>query len=289
MKYDKRITVWIFTILRIFAGWHFLYEGIVKLFNPDWSSASYLMESKWLFSVFFHWLISNGSTLQVVDFLNSWGLFIIGLCLFIGIFTRMASISGALLLLVYYIANPPFVYSSIPSTSHFYLINYNLIEGIVLIGLAIFPKDYLLGMQRLIQFYHSKRMDRKFPVDDNHKKLETFDTSRRELIKNLAVIPVFGAVFFGMAKKRGWISFEEKNLTAKADGISSASLMVAKRIDIKELKGKVPAGKIKDVKISRVIAGGNLISGFAHARDLIYVSSWLKTYLTMKSNENMVM
>ena len=39
----------------------------------------------------------------------------------------------------------------------------------------------------------------------------------REVIKNLAVIPLFGAAFFGMAKKRGWISFEEKNLAAKTD------------------------------------------------------------------------
>jgi uncharacterized membrane protein YphA (DoxX/SURF4 family) len=277
---NKRTTAWIFTILRILVGWHFLYEGIVKLFNPNWSSASYLMESKWMFSGFFHWLISNSTTLKVADFLNTWGLLIIGLCLFIGIFTRIASIFGALLLLMYYIASPPFVYSSIPSTSHFYLINYNLIEAVLLIGLAIFPKDYLWGVQRFILFYHSKRKDQKFPTAENHEKPETFDTSRRELIKNLAVIPVFGAVFFGMAKKRGWISFEEKNLTANVDGISSASMMVAKKIDIKELKGEIPTGKIKDVVISRMIAGGNLISGFAHARDLIYVSSWLKTYFT---------
>jgi uncharacterized membrane protein YphA (DoxX/SURF4 family) len=280
MKNNKRTLAWIFTLLRILVGWHFLYEGIVKLFNPNWSSASYLMESKWLFSGFFHWLISNSTTLQIVDFLNTWGLLIIGLCLFIGVFTRIVSIFGALLLLIYYIASPPFVYSSIPSTSHFYLINYNLIEAVVLIGLAIFPKDYLWGVQRFILFYHSKRKDQKFPPADNHEKLETFDTSRRELIKNLFAIPVFGAVFFGMAKKRGWMSFEEKNLASKVDGISSASIMVAKNIDIKELKGKIPAGKIKDVVISRMITGGNLISGFAHARDLIYVSSWLKTYFT---------
>jgi hypothetical protein len=34
------------------------------------------------------------------------------------------------------------------------------------------------------------------------------------------------------------------------------------------------------VKISRLICGGNLISGFAHARDLIYVSSFLKQYFS---------
>ena len=53
MILQNKPTVWILTILRIFVGWHFLYEGIVKLFNPDWSSASYLMESKWLAFWFF--------------------------------------------------------------------------------------------------------------------------------------------------------------------------------------------------------------------------------------------
>ena len=41
-----------------------------------------------------------------------------------------------------------------------------------------------------------------------------------------------------------------------------------------------PTGKIGNLKISRLICGGNLISGFAHSRDLIYVSSLLKHYFT---------
>jgi len=42
----------------------------------------------------------------------------------------------------------------------------------------------------------------------------------------------------------------------------------------------VPTGKIGNVEISRLICGGNLISGFAHSRDLVYVSSLLKQYFT---------
>ena len=42
----------------------------------------------------------------------------------------------------------------------------------------------------------------------------------------------------------------------------------------------LPMGKIGNVKISRMFAGGNLISGFAHSRDLIYVSSLLRQYFT---------
>ncbi|UCD00105.1 MAG: hypothetical protein JSW66_09530 [Phycisphaerales bacterium] len=44
--------------------------------------------------------------------------------------------------------------------------------------------------------------------------------------------------------------------------------------------GDLPAGTIGKVKISRLICGGNLINGFAHARDLIYVSSLLRHYFT---------
>jgi hypothetical protein len=44
------------------------------------------------------------------------------------------------------------------------------------------------------------------------------------------------------------------------------------------LKGKVPSARIGDVNVSRVILGGNLIGGWAHARDLIYVSKLVKAY-----------
>lgn len=280
MKNTEKITTWLLTILRIVIGWHFLYEGLAKLANPNWSAALYLMESKWLFSGFFHWLIGNNATLQIVNFMNIWGLIIIGFCLFVGLFTRFASIAGALLLLLYYVANPPFVISTMPSQSHFYILNYNLIEAVVLIVLASFRKEAFWGVQRLLSFYHTKRKDAKFPPKDNHEILESYDTSRRELIKNLAVLPLFGAVFFGMAKKRGWISFEENNLAKKTDAVSSASLLLGKSQAISELKGKVPSGKIKDVSLSRIMIGGNLISGFAHARDLLYVSTWLKKYFT---------
>jgi hypothetical protein len=49
----------------------------------------------------------------------------------------------------------------------------------------------------------------------------------------------------------------------------------------RQTSGKdLPTGKIGNVKISRIICGGNLINGFAHARDLIYVSSLLRHYFT---------
>ncbi len=45
-------------------------------------------------------------------------------------------------------------------------------------------------------------------------------------------------------------------------------------------KATLPAGAIGKIKVSRLICGGNLINGYAHSRDLIYVSSLLKHYFT---------
>jgi hypothetical protein len=47
-------------------------------------------------------------------------------------------------------------------------------------------------------------------------------------------------------------------------------------------KGKLPTGKIGNVEISRIICGGNLVAGYAHSRDLIYVSPLLKHYFTFE-------
>ena len=266
----------VLTVLRVLVGWHFLFEGISKLASPGWSSASYLMESKWLFSGFFHWIISNPTAQTVTDFLNIWGLILIGLGLFMGLFTRLASISGILIMLFYYIANPPFVASSMSGQGHFFIVNINIIEIGILGVFAFLKRDYLWSIDRLIRGIFKRKKEDMFPPDENlHPEINT----RRELIKNLASIPLLGVVFFGMAKKTGWLSFEENNL-GKTDATTSATQMRAKMWNISELKEKVPKGKIKHVELSRILPGGNLVAGFAHARDLIYVSEMIKNYFT---------
>ena len=96
---------------------------------------------------------------------------------------------------------------------------------------------------------------------------------RRNFLKNAAMattaamVPL-NAQFANDEKNKGLFSFEEDNLLAKANE------------QARELKGSVPTGKIKDVVLSRIMAGGNLVSGFAHSRDLIYVSKLLTTYFT---------
>ena len=69
------------------------------------------------------------------------------------------------------------------------------------------------------------------------------------------------------------LSLEEKILLAAERQKRSAAMPET------GIKG-LPAGKIGKVKISRLICGGNLTNGYAHSRDLIYVSSLLKNYFT---------
>jgi predicted nicotinamide N-methyase len=44
----------------------------------------------------------------------------------------------------------------------------------------------------------------------------------------------------------------------------------------------MPMGRIRNLKISRLISGGNLISGWSHSRDLIYVHNLMNNYNTEK-------
>ena len=239
---QTNILPFVLTVLRVLVGWHFLYEGISKLAIPGWSSSAYLMQSKWLFAGFFHWIIANPSALAVADFLNVWGLTLIGLGLFLGLLTRAASISGILLLFTYYVANPPFVHSSLAAEGHYYFINKNLIEAGILAVFVILKKDYLWSLDRLYIVFIQKKKERKFPSIDNHEILQGTGNSRREMIKNFAVVPVLGGAFFGMAKKSGWLSFEEESLE-KVNAVTSASSLTAKNFNLSELKGKVPMGK----------------------------------------------
>lgn len=69
------------------------------------------------------------------------------------------------------------------------------------------------------------------------------------------------------------VSLEEHALAARA-GESSAQPSASSAL------ASLPVGRIGNVNISRLICGGNLISGYAHSRDLIYMSTFLKQYFT---------
>ncbi len=275
----KKSFTYFLTGLRILVGWHFLYEGIAKLMIPGWSSKGYLMGSKWLFADAFHQIAASAEVMKAVDFLNIWGLILIGLSLFIGLLTKWSSVAGAVLLLFYFMAYPPipgYTFGTINEGSYLW-VNKTLIELFILLVFAFLPEESFFGADRLLKRWKEEKAHAPIP---SSKIDEKASLQRRELLRDLISVPFLGAFAYAVYKKRKWDSFEEKFLTTKTDATTSATLKSFSFSSLDNLKGQIPKGKIGDVELSRLIMGGNLIGGWAHARDLLYVSKLVKAYYT---------
>jgi thiosulfate dehydrogenase [quinone] large subunit len=144
--------------LRWLIGWHFLYEGVVKLWNPGWTSRGYLMDSQGFFSGLFQNLAANPGALRIADFLNVWGLIFIGLALLLGAFARWAAIGGMVMLALFYLSHPPFIGAqyALPSEGSYLFVNKNLIELAALGVVAAFPTSHIVGLSRLWQSSRNK-------------------------------------------------------------------------------------------------------------------------------------
>lgn len=151
MKYTNAQLSWL-VILRVAIGWHFLYEGLVKLMNPNWSSVGFLLDSGGFMGSFFHSLTTNPGTVNIIDLLNIWGLILIGLGLILGFLERPACIFGIILLATYFLSHPPFVglKYAVPTEGSYLIVNKNLIELIALAVLFAFPSGRYIGIDRFI-------------------------------------------------------------------------------------------------------------------------------------------
>ncbi|MBN2814597.1 MAG: DoxX family protein [Bacteroidales bacterium] len=262
-KSIRRIFV---TVLRMAIGWHFLYEGLAKIVAVDWSASSYLLNTTGFLSGFYHWIAQSPVLLKTADMLNMYGLLLIGLALFIGLYVRIAAVSGTLLLLLYYFAYPPFGNTWVDAVEgHWYIVDKNFIEAVALMFI-FFVKDRGYGIENLMGALGKFR--------SKHKKmtLAVEPEARRKVLKNLAAIPVLGFMGWGAGK----------HLNTYGADITSGATIQVQRTALGELKGVLPKGQIGDHQLSRLVMGGNLIGGWAHSRDLLYVPSLFKAYNTEK-------
>lgn len=150
MKYlTNRQAFWL-VLLRIAIGWHFLYEGLVKVIDSDWSAKVYLLDSQGPFANLFHTMASSERILSVTDFLNEWGLVLIGLGLILGVLSRWASYAGMVMLIFYYLSHPPFpgITYSMPAEGNYFIIDKVAIEFFALGVLSLFPTDHIAGLAR---------------------------------------------------------------------------------------------------------------------------------------------
>jgi thiosulfate dehydrogenase [quinone] large subunit len=101
------ILPWLYTTVRILIGWHFLYEGVAKIIAGNWTSAPFLSGSRWIFAPIFNVMAESTLFTSVIDFINIWGMILVGSGLIFGLLTRWASLGGALMLFFYFVAYPP--------------------------------------------------------------------------------------------------------------------------------------------------------------------------------------
>jgi thiosulfate dehydrogenase [quinone] large subunit len=138
--------------LRVAIGWHFLYEGLSKLTNPGWSASGYLLQSRGPFAGLFRSMAADASVLANVNLLNKWGLTAIGLGLILGCFTRLAAASGLVVILLFYLCNPPFIgyFYSIPTEGSYLVVNKNLVEAAALLVVLVTGSGRAAGLDRII-------------------------------------------------------------------------------------------------------------------------------------------
>jgi thiosulfate dehydrogenase (quinone) large subunit len=146
-------------VLRTLIGWHFLYEGYVKLLLPGWSragapigrwtAAGYLKAATGPAAGLFHWMGASGIA-PVVDWVVPVGLLLVGLSLILGLFTRLGCWAALAMLLLFYV-------SAIPTTGApaagqegtYLLVSKNLVElGAVAVLLA-FHTGRIAGLDLL--------------------------------------------------------------------------------------------------------------------------------------------
>ncbi|OGN01983.1 MAG: hypothetical protein A2651_02125 [Candidatus Yanofskybacteria bacterium RIFCSPHIGHO2_01_FULL_42_12] len=87
-------------LTRVLMGWMFFYAGITKVLNPNWSAAGYLGNAK-TFAGLYNWFLQP-EILPFTNFVNEWGLTLLGVSLIVGALVKYSGYLGALLMLLYY-------------------------------------------------------------------------------------------------------------------------------------------------------------------------------------------
>lgn len=150
-NYTKFQLVWL-VVLRVLIGWYFLYEGLAKVLTPDWTSFGYLMDSQGLLSSVFKLLTVNETVMSIVDFVNIYGLIVIGLSLILGFFDRIGTIGAISLLVLYCLSHPALLgvsYVFRPEGSYLW-VDKNLIMLAAVVVLMVFPTSNRIGLDRFI-------------------------------------------------------------------------------------------------------------------------------------------
>ena len=231
-----------FALLRILIGWHFLYEGLWKLFQErGWSCLSYLQMAQGPLAGLFKWMAAQTWIVAMGDWSVMLGLTAIGLSLMTGVLSRVAAFFGILLLGMFYSAQPPEPFATAMSGAdgRFFLLERNAVEMLALAAIVVFPvwRGWL-----------------------------------RTFLPGVAALAVFGGCFWSQYRAGAFKYVEATtSATVKVHEFTALAALKEPFADKTDLAG---------VKVSRLALGGDLMAGHAHARDLIWTDEFMSIYHT---------
>ena len=257
----ERYWDWVTTALRMVVGWHLLYLGYWAITTTGgFSYAGPFHCARWLFGDLLR-KVSYTPAMCVIDVALPVLLIVAGLLLVIGWKRRVAAAIGIFYFVLCYLLNPP--HFGHTGESHFMYVSRDVIEIAMLLLVSTLPG---VGIVDTIRLLKCRAKDPSEP--------ELVDEDRRRLIAGLASVPVVAA-FGGSAV---WTALMRKEEVVR---ITGPSIKPFSPSDLTGLGHKMTAyGKIGDVELSRLILGGNIIGGWAHARDMRYYDKLVKAYYT---------
>ena len=127
--------------LRLSVGWMMFYAGITKVLDPSWTAIGYGMSAK-TFPGLYEFLVSPGN-IGWINFVNEWGLTLLGISLILGIGVRLSSVLGAFLMFSYYLPILKF-----PYVGHGYLVDEHIVYILVLVFFAVARAGRYYGLEK---------------------------------------------------------------------------------------------------------------------------------------------
>jgi thiosulfate dehydrogenase [quinone] large subunit len=138
----KKYTKWSLLLLRVSLGWMMLYAGVIKILDPEWTSIGYL-ENAQTFTNFFQWF-ATPENIGWVNFVNEWGLALLGVSLILGIGVRLSSFLGVFLMLLYYFPVLNFPHAGL----HGYIVDDHLIYALILLYFGFAKVGRVYGLDK---------------------------------------------------------------------------------------------------------------------------------------------
>jgi uncharacterized membrane protein YphA (DoxX/SURF4 family) len=119
------------------------------------------------------------SSLDQMNRFISYSVFAIGLCLMLGLFTRLAALGGAAFLLQIYLSMPPWpgLPASPRAEGHYFIVDKNLVEMIACMALVFLPTGHWVGLDALL--FGKRRHLRELAAEERDARERAGESGRR--------------------------------------------------------------------------------------------------------------